>query len=326
MPAEHSTPSASRRFVLIALKLAVSAILLAILFSRIDVGRLWLSARQASPAWITIALLLYLLNVLASVWRWWLLLEAQAVSVPTHRLVGSFLVALFFSNFLPSNIGGDVIRISDTARPAGSKTLATTIILFDRMLGLMGLVLVSALGASMAAATSGRGSLPIWPAWLWAAFALGACAAAPALMAPAGFGRVLQPLTVFHPEWIGERIDKLTASLVRFRDRPGTIASAFAGAVFVQAVTVAFYVAVAYSLHIAITPWNLAVIVPLSFVVQMLPVSVNGFGVREATFSFYFTRIGQPIESALLLSLGATALVMLFSLSGAAVYIARRRA
>ena len=43
----------------------------------------------------------------------------------------------------------------------------------------------------------------------------------------------------------------------------------------------------------------------MSFVVQMLPVSVNGFGVREATFSFYFTRIGQPIESALLISLVA---------------------
>ena len=39
------------------------------------------------------------------------------------------LVALFFNNFLPSNIGGDVIRIRDTARPAGSKTLATTVVL-----------------------------------------------------------------------------------------------------------------------------------------------------------------------------------------------------
>jgi glycosyltransferase 2 family protein len=71
--------------------------------------------------------------------------------------------------------------------------------------------------------------------------------------------------------------------------------------------------------------WDLAVIVPVSFVVQLLPVSVNGFGVREATFTFYFTRIGQPIESALLLSLVAQALVMIFSLAGAAVYIARRR-
>ena len=54
-----------------------------------------------------------------------------------------------------------------------------------------------------------------------------------------------------------------------------------------------------------ITVWDLAVIVPISLVVQMLPVSVNGFGVREATFSFYFTRLGLPIESALLLSLVA---------------------
>ena len=62
---------------------------------------------------------------------------------------------------------------------------------------------------------------------------------------------------------------------------------------------------------------------PLSFVVQMLPVSVNGFGVREATFSFYFARLGLPIESAVLLSLVATAVMMLFSLSGAAVYVSR---
>ena len=63
----------------------------------------------------------------------------------------------------------------------------------------------------------------------------------------------------------------------------------------------------------------------MSFVVQMLPVSVNGFGVREATFSFYFPRIGQPIESALLMSLVAQALVMLFSLLGAGVYVWRSR-
>ena len=69
--------------------------------------------------------------------------------------------------------------------------------------------------------------------------------------------------------------------------------------------------------------WDLAVIVPISFVVQMLPVSVNGFGVREATFSFYFTRVGLPIESAVLLSLMGAALMMFFSLTGAAVYVSR---
>jgi hypothetical protein len=60
--------------------------------------------------------------------------------------------------------------------------------------------------------------------------------------------------------------------------------------------------------------------------VQMLPVSMNGFGVREATFGFYFTRLGLPLESALLVSFMGAALVMLFSLSGAATYLVRRGA
>jgi hypothetical protein len=69
--------------------------------------------------------------------------------------------------------------------------------------------------------------------------------------------------------------------------------------------------------------WDLSVIVPVSFLVQMLPVSMNGFGVREAAFSFYFTNLGLSIESAVLLPLVATALIIAFSLSGAALYVAR---
>ena len=148
---------------------------------------------------------------------------------------------------------------------------------------------------------------------------------APAVLDPAGVGRLLRPLTILHPEWIGSRIENLTAALSRFRDRPHALAACFGGAVFVQASCVLLYLAVAYALGINVGAWDLAVIVPLSFVVQMLPVSINGFGVREATFSFYFGRLGLPIESALLVSLGATALLMLVSLAGAAVYVSRGR-
>jgi hypothetical protein len=55
----------------------------------------------------------------------------------------------------------------------------------------------------------------------------------------------------------------------------------------------------------------------------MLPVSFGGLGVREGAFSVYLTAAGLPIESALLLSLSATALIMLFSLSGVVAYIGR---
>jgi hypothetical protein len=65
-------------------------------------------------------------------------------------------------------------------------------------------------------------------------------------------------------------------------------------------------------------------IVPASCIVQMIPQSVNGFGVREATFGFYFTRLGLPLESALLVSFMGAALIMLFSLSGGLVYLGRQ--
>jgi uncharacterized protein (TIRG00374 family) len=323
MTAPTADPHPARRFVLLAVKIAVSIILLSILLSRIDTGQLWETARKASLAWLGVAIVIYFVNVLASVWRWRLLLRAQDVPVPRRTLLGSFLVALFFNNFLPSNIGGDVIRIRDTARAAGSKTLATTIILADRVIGLIGLVLVAALGATMVAGIADHVPSPIWPSWLWAVFLAAMIIAAPAVLRPNGVGRLLQPLTVFHPEWVSQRIGHLTAALARFRERPSAILSCFGGAVFVQATIVVFYIAVAHALHIGVAPWDLAVIVPLSFVVQMLPVSVNGFGVREATFSFYFTRVGLPIESALLTSLVAQALIMIFSLTGAAVWFAR---
>jgi uncharacterized membrane protein YbhN (UPF0104 family) len=324
MPADHPESSSARRYVLLAVKLSVSIALLLLLFSRIDVGSLWTMAKLASVPWLLVALAIFAINVCAGAWRWHLLLAAQAVPVRTRSLLGSCLVANFFNNFLPSNIGGDVIRISDTARPAGSKTLAATVILVDRVVGLMALVLVAAMGAT-AAGRAHPAATPIWPLWLWAGFLVGAAACAPVVFAPAGFGRLLQPLTIFHPQWVGDRIEKLTGAMARFREQPAALAACFACAVFVQGAMVVFYYAVVYALHLDVAFTDLAVIVPVSFVVQMLPVSVNGFGVREATFSFYFSRIGQPIESAMLMSLVAQALVILFSLTGAAVYISRTR-
>jgi uncharacterized membrane protein YbhN (UPF0104 family) len=306
-----------------ALKLAVSIALLAFLFSRVDVAQLWASARRASLPWLVVAMTFYTMNMIASTWRWSLLLNAQQVHLPQRRLFGSLLVANFFNNFLPSNIGGDVIRIRDTAHAARSKTIATTVVLVDRGLGLLALVLIAAVGASMAVRMHGSSSLPIWPSWLWAVFITGALITAPAMYSPAGVSRVLQPLTILHPEWIGGRIEAMTGVLNRFREKPLAVVGCFSGAVFVQALVILFYLGIVYSLNIPITWWDLAVIVPLSLVVQMLPVSVNGFGIREATFSFYFRRIGLPIESAVLLSLVGAALMMLFSLSGAAVWFSR---
>jgi uncharacterized membrane protein YbhN (UPF0104 family) len=325
MTTASGSPSSSRTrsLVITALKSTVSIGLLWLLFSRVDVTRLWTIARTASAIWLLGALALYLAMILTSAWRWGLLLKAQGLVFSFKKLTSSFLVATFFNNFLPSNIGGDVIRIADTAPAAGSKTLATTVVLLDRGIGLLGLVLMAAVGATVgphlgdAAGAVGAGVL-------WVGFGVATAVATVALLFPATFTRLLHPLRLLHAEWVDERLARLTAALSRFRGAPAALGGCFTGAVVVQTVLVAFYLAIAHSMRIPIGFAELAVIVPVTFIVQMIPLSMNGFGVREATFGFYFTHLGLPLESALLVSFVGAALIMLFSLSGGVAYLGRQ--
>lgn len=317
-------PSRTRGILFFLVKVAISGGLLWLLFTRVEFARLWALARTASLPWLAGALTLYLAMVLVSAWRWGLLLRAQGLRFGFRWLTGSFLVATFFNNFLPSNIGGDVIRIADTAPAAGSKTLATTVILIDRGIGLLGLVLLAAAGATAVPALLDDGGGRVGPGLLWLAFTGAVMVAAPLLLMPKALPTLLQPLRVLHPAWIDERLDRLGSALGRFREAPAVLLACFVGAVAVQAVLVAFYLAIARSMSIPIQFSELAVIVPISFLIQMLPVSVNGFGVREATFGFYFARLGLPLESALLVSFVGAALIMLFSVSGGVAYLVRK--
>jgi uncharacterized membrane protein YbhN (UPF0104 family) len=319
VPARHP----ARQALFWVLKIVVSGGLLYWLFSKVDAHEVWRIVRTASVPWLGAALVLYLAMVFVSAWRWGLLLGAQGIEMPFRSLTNSFLVAYFFNNFLPSNIGGDVIRIRDTSRAAGSKTLATTVVLLDRGIGMLGLVFVSATGATMAAARSDALG-PVGPSLLWAALAGGLAVSVPAVMMPHAVGLLLRPLKALHQEWVGERIERLTTALGRFRAAPRALVKCFAGAVAVQGLLVGFYAAIARALSIPIPLAHLAILVPLSFIVQMLPVSVNGLGVREQTFTSYFKALHLSATSALALSLTSAALVMLFSTSGAFVLMTRK--
>jgi len=278
--------------------------------------------REARLSWLGLALALYGVMIGISAWRWRLLLRTQDLDAGLGWLTNSLLVATFFSNFLPSNIGGDVVRIADTVPIAGSKTVATTVILADRALGLLALLVVASSGAWL---VHWEGvALP--GTQLIGAGALGLATAGVLLLAVPGAAiRLLAPFARLKPGWMEERLARLDTALQRFRRQPGAVFLAFAGALVVQVVLVGFYLAVAYALGIRVPLGRGLVVVPVSLVVQMAPVSINGFGVREAVFSFYFAQFGFGVDAGVALSLVSAALIMLFSLSGGLLFLARRR-
>ena len=274
------------------------------------------------PGWVIAALAAHVVMMAVSVWRWDLLLRAQHVEVPARTLSESFWVASFFNNFLPSNIGGDVVRIADTSKPAGSKTLATTVVLVDRLLGLFALLDRGARSARRCAlARSGRAGRLVargrgaWPPPPWPSRCLPPRGCSTALLAPV---RALG-----HP-WVLERAALLQDAFARFRARPSSLVGALAGALVVQVVIVLFYALAARSLAVPLPLFLAGVLVPVAMAVQMAPVSINGFGVREAVFSFFFVRFGLGVEAAVAVSLLGTALVMLFSMGGGALFLMRR--
>ena len=305
---------------LIAVKVAVSVALLVMLFRRADVATMGEQFRQMDLGWVAAALGVYALMLMISAWRWQLLLRVQTIRVGFGHLTNSCLVATFFNNFLPSNIGGDVVRVADTAPYAGSKTVATTIVLLDRVLGLIALLAVAAAASALAAAAG----IPLTGVgYIWIALVALLGGLVFVLRYPQRFARLMHKVAGGRGEGIQVRLLNLLGTVSRFAEQPRRLAVAFGGALAVQILLVIFYMCAARSLAVPFPLMAASVVVPISFVVQMVPVSINGFGVREAVFAFFFASLGLNVGSALTLSLGSAALIMLFSLAGGAVFLLR---
>jgi uncharacterized protein (TIRG00374 family) len=307
---------------LAVLKLTVSTALLYLLLRRADSDAMLQQFRQMNLVWMGAALASYGLMLIVSAWRWQVLLQVQTVHVRFTTLTKSFLVATFFNNFLPSNIGGDVVRVADTAPYAGSRTLATTVVLLDRLLGLIALLGVAAV-ASAVAARAGvplRGMIYVWLAL--GTFGVGLFLV---LTFAEPLSRRLREIGRGRAARIQARLHNLMQAMERFAGERRSLWAAFSGAVAVQVLLVIFYLCAARSLAVPLPLAAATVIVPISLAVQMAPVSINGFGVREAVFAFFFTSLGLDVSAALTLSLGSTALIMLFSLSGGGLLLMRTR-
>jgi glycosyltransferase 2 family protein len=311
-------PGRVRRASSFALKLSISIGLLAVLFRQTDVSAVAARLRQVEPAWIALALVVQAALLLVSGWRWRRLLVTQDVHASTWQLTISCLVANFFNNFLPSNIGGDVVRIADTAGLTGSRTVATAVVLLDRALGLIALFAVAACGSMML-----RHALP-GTAYLWVLLVLGAVGAAIVVSRPALVPRLLRPLTRLRKDWVTERLGRIEDMLARVGSDRGRLLQAFCGALVVQLLVVLFYLCVAWGLHVDLPLRDALVIVPVSLVIQLAPVSINGFGVREAVFSYLFRRLGHPVDAGLALSIAGAALLIVASLPGGLVFLLRK--
>lgn len=309
-----------KRSVLLFLKIAVSLALLGYLLSTTDLDAIQRRVRGGDPVLLALAMALYAGILAISTWRWRVLLQAQGFQAPLAHLSGSYLVATFFNNFLPSNIGGDVIRIRDSSRLTGSTTTSLAVVAIDRILGL-GALYALAVAAYLAGGPSVRrlaGATPVLGA-LGIVFA----GLAYVFFRPGIARRVMAASGLSRLEWAKKRFETVQAAVHVYRSQVTAVWIAFLGSVALQALVVYYYYNVARGLRIPLPLGACFLMVPLCTLVQTVPVSFNGWGIRESVFILYFSQVGLPRDSALAFSLVGAVLIVLMSLSGAVVWTAR---
>ena len=108
-----------------------------------------------------------------------------------------------------------------------------------------------------------------------------------------------------------------------YREQVAAVWMAFAASVALQALVVCYYYEVARSLRIPLPLSACFLVVPLCTLVQTVPVSFNGWGIRESVFILYFRQLGLSRDSALAFSLVGAGLIVILSLSGAVVWSSR---
>jgi uncharacterized protein (TIRG00374 family) len=309
-----------KRTLLLAVKVAVSVALLVYLFTTTDLAALVGRVRNGDTLYLAVAVALYIGMLAMSTWRWRLLLRAQGFAVSLRHLSSSYLVASFFNNFLPSNIGGDIVRVRDSTKVTGSTATSLAVVAIDRIVGL-GALYSLAVGAYALGGPSIRHLAGARAMLGGLGFVFGGLAYL--FFVPGVSRRFMTFSGLARVEWIREQFEAVQAAVHVYRERVAIVWIAFAASVALQTLVVWYYYAVAHALKIELPLNACFLMVPLCTLVQMVPVSFNGWGIRESMFALYFGQIGLSRDSALAFSLVGATLIVLLSLSGAVVWAAR---
>jgi uncharacterized protein (TIRG00374 family) len=314
-------PQTVKRGILLAAKVGVSLGLLAYLLATTDVAALLQRIREGDVLLLAAGVGLYLAMLALSTWRWRVLLAAQGYPASLRALSASYLIATFFNNFLPSNIGGDVVRVRDSSRLTGSTTTSLAVVAIDRILGLSALYALAFL-AFVGGGPAVRHLAGARVVLLGLGLVFGGLAYV--FFRPGIARRVMAISGLAARSWAQARFEVVQTAVHVYRHRIASVLVALAASLALQTIVVLYYWAVARALRIPLPLGACFLMVPLCTLVQTVPISFNGWGVRESVFIVYFGQVGLSRDSALAFSLVGAGLIVLLSLSGAVVWTSRR--
>ncbi len=279
----------------IAATLVLTGLAVAYLVWKVDLRETIDTLLDANPWWFALSVAIMIGTALPMALRWQWLMRAQGMEDTFGWMTRAYLVSYTASQVLPTSIGGDAMRVYETARRHPGRTAdVTAIILLERGLGGAGTVLLGAIGFLLALGTYDVGAY----LWLEGAFVLGTI-----VLLFLFFARSARPLLArTQPLLRRFRVDRHLRAFYdgvhHFRNHVPLLVGVFVFTTAIQAVRVLSIWAAAKSVGIELGPRIYYVMGPLFFLILLVPFTLNGIAVREAFFVSFLGSVGVPADQA----------------------------
>jgi uncharacterized protein (TIRG00374 family) len=310
--------------LLTALKVLVSLALIVYLFSRVDLAEVGRTLVSTKPGHLLVALVLYLGAVVLNAVRWQVLLRAQQIIVPLRALLEYTFVGVFFNNFLPANVGGDVMRGYGLARYTDRAAEAAVSVLVDRLVGLLAFMCSAAVAALLAVRSTGQANLRQLA--LVAGITLGLVSLCFLLLLSRRVRGWLELLFRWRPlQRLAPLYGRLSGAVDAYRHSARALALAFAIALGIVLLTNFVNWSLAEAVGGGISLLHISLFNPLIAFVLMLPVSIGGLGLSQNAYVFFFGMVEVSEQQALAVSLLLQLIVYIVSLPGGVLWWRGRR-
>ena len=305
-----------KKLVMTISKVGISALIMFLLLRGMDLVALKDIMLSISPGMVATVVGLLICIQLISTLRWSIILKMD-LDIPYIKLLAIYLVGMFFNNFLPTIVGGDLIKGYYLYKETGKGGHALASVFLDRYTGLAALMCIA-----LAALFLGHRLLEGTGLILFfVLLVLGFVGASLVIWVDMLHTWAMKLMAKIHFYGINKKIDKFYNVLMSYRHHHGIIGKAFLCSFFVQGGVITVYFLLGRGLGIDIPMVYFYLFVPLATVASMLPISLAGLGVREGIFVFLFAKAGVSKELAIGLSLLFFFISVAVSLIGGVLYI-----
>lgn len=280
----------------------VAAVLLIYLLSQ-QGWREIIAAIQRIPPWLLLlAMGLMIISRFAVAGRWHVLLRSAGVWITAGETLRVTFAGLFSTNFLPTTIGGDVVRLAGAMQLKYDAAICAASLIVDRLLGMAGMAMVVPLGLpSFIESRSPSNALSLGQFHLLASF----------FTAPLNkWGKPLWERGV-------QLLRRIIAALAIWRNHPRSLLISF-GFSWINMLCLFGVVSLLLKgLGEDVPFWLIGGLFSIVYFVTLLPFSINGYGIQEVSMTFIFSSVGGvSLQSGLTMALLFRTLMMVASLPG----------